>query len=471
MINSLIIYMKNLSIRKKITVMFTLSLTIVSLILLLVFRYICGSVLYNNAKNNLINNINASVNKISYYSDESFINENDNPINYENGYLVFEDELFNDNNIQISIYGKDNKQIIGDSLIAKELRGLELINNNIFKIVSEVGTYQVYERNIKLNNDSFLWIRGIMSLEEVQNQLRDIAMIAIYVLLIVIILASLFAYTFAYKLIKPVIKINDITSDIYDEKDLKKRINIFRSNDEVNQLANSIDEMIGRLEEAFNNKSKFISAISQEIKTPLSVVIAKCEYMLDRKRNEEDYKEAFRTILKQSGRMHRLIKRINDYINLDAKQKDFPISDINLSSIVNDIGMEMKLLKDKNIELYLEVEDDIYIRGNRILQTCLVENIISNAYRYGRENGYIKVRLFSENDKALLEVEDNGFGISEESIGNIFNAFHQTNNPQPNGYGLGLSMAKKIVEFHRGSIDVKSNINQGSCFRVVFNQA
>ena len=459
--------------RVKITSMFTLSLMIISLLLLLVFRYICGIVLYNGAKNTLIDNVNRSVDDIEYFSEKNGDIDSKKIIEYENGYLFIDEELLeNDSAVNISLYGMDNKLILGDNPISVELRTYQLVNNNIFNVENIDGKYQVYERNIILNNNSSLWIRGVLPLDGVIKQLRDITVITIYVILLVLVLSTLLSYLFARKLISPFMKIINSVSDIKGENDLKKRINIFDSSEEVNQLANTFDEMMNGIEETLDNKNKLISNMAQEIRTPLSVIITESEYMLDKQRNREEYKEALMTILKHSGYIHRLINRTIEYVNLDTKQRAYPINDIDLSSIVNDIGEEMQLLKEKNIELYLEVEEGIHIRGNRILQACLIENIISNAYKYGKENGYIKVRLFTENNKVLLEVEDNGIGIHEESLGKVFKVFnHKEHLYQQTGYGLGLSISKKIVDMHNGTINVNSIMGEGSCFRVEFNQA
>ena len=341
----------NISMRTKITLLFSITIAIVSIVLLLLFRYICGIILYNNAKSTLFDSVNRSADNINYDDEKSLLSENNNAIEYENGYLVIDEGLFNANSlIHTSLYDEDNTLLAGTSPISKELRRYQPTNNNFFSINSLEGSYQVYERSIKISNDSFLYIRGVMSIEGIIKQLSDITEITSYVIVLIIMLSSIFAYVFANRLIMPITRINSITSRINNEYDLNKRMNILKNNNEVNQLANSLDEMMERLEEAFANKNKLVTDISQEVRKPLSVIIAECEYMLDRKREQTEYQEALRTILRQSGVIYRLMNRVIEYINLDKKQNKFPISNINLSSIVNEIGKEMKLLKEKHLK-------------------------------------------------------------------------------------------------------------------------
>lgn len=310
-----------------------------------------------------------------------------------------------------------------------------------------------------------------VSTQYLDERLSDITMTAVFLVPILTILASFLAYYMAGRMMSPIRRIRNLSSDIRDGSDLKRRMNFVGSNDEFHQLAGSIDKMMNRLEYAFEKESKLTSDVMDELRNPLTAIIAECEYMLDRERETSEYVDALGTILGQTGRMTDTMDGTLDYALLEQKLHKYPIGDMDYSSLVNEIGREMRMLADKDIDLQLDVEENIRIRGNRALQTCLIQNIIQNAYRFGKENGFIKVRLSEWEDKAILEIQDNGMGMDEESLEHIFDRFYRSNNDRANkGVGLGMSMVKRIVDMHNADIHVTSELNEGSCFRILFSR-
>lgn len=134
----------------------------------------------------------------------------------------------------------------------------------------------------------------------------------------------------------------------------------------------------------------------------------------------------------------------------------------------------MALIRQQGIQLTADIQPEINIYGNPQLLSRLVTNLISNAYRYGKENGHILVRLHSNDTGASerrslsLSVEDDGIGISKEEQKHIFQRFYQVDPSRSGaGTGLGLSMVQQIAEFHNGTVTVKSAPGDGSIFTVL----
>ena len=125
----------------------------------------------------------------------------------------------------------------------------------------------------------------------------------------------------------------------------------------------------------------------------------------------------------------------------------------------------MSLIRERGISLEHEVEDEIWVNGNPALLSRLLSNLISNAYRYGKDDGHIKVRLKKSQDEVTLSVSDDGIGISREDKEKIFRRFYQADSSRTgSGTGLGLSMVKEIASFHGGSMSVESEPGKGSEF-------
>lgn len=125
----------------------------------------------------------------------------------------------------------------------------------------------------------------------------------------------------------------------------------------------------------------------------------------------------------------------------------------------------MQLIDDKGITLQCEAEEGICCYGSRELLLRLITNLLSNAYRYGRENGHIFISLRQTEEQIRLEVADDGVGIAPESLPQIIDRFYQEDNSRSGtGTGLGLAIAREIAHLHNGEIEAESRLGQGSRF-------
>ena len=145
---------------------------------------------------------------------------------------------------------------------------------------------------------------------------------------------------------------------------------------------------------------------------------------------------------------------------------------LNLSECVSSICEDMSLIEDKEITLSSNIEPNIFIEGNFELLSRLTVNLISNAYRYGKENGSIIVTLKKEGENVLLSVEDDGIGIEKDETEKIWNRFYRADTSRATGgTGLGLSFVKEIAEIHGAKVSVNSEKGKGSVFGIEFKRA
>ena len=250
--------------------------------------------------------------------------------------------------------------------------------------------------------------------------------------------------------------------------DLKQRIEVKKGNDELHRLAESFNEMIGRLDAAFEAERQFTSDASHELRTPMSVIMAQCEYSLDETRTQEEYQNALGVIKRQGRKMSRLINDMLDFVRLERHSGCYAMEKTNLSELVSSVCQDMALIGEKGIKLSCIQGDNITACVCPELINRLLTNIISNAYRYGNENGSIKVELSEDENCIRLSVADDGIGISEDEQELIFNRFYQSDSSRSGvGTGLGLTMVKEIASLHGGSVEVNSELGKGSVFTFV----
>jgi len=236
-------------------------------------------------------------------------------------------------------------------------------------------------------------------------------------------------------------------------------------------MASTFNEMLDTVEEVFIHEKQFSSDVSHELRTPITVILAQSDYALQYSDTFEEAKESLEVINRHAKRMTNLINQIMELSKLE-RQKEIEKERINLSNIVLQLLEDYKpLLESKNLNLVYNVEKDIRIQGNKIMLERVFLNILMNAIKFTKTN--IEVSLTRDDKTAVLKIRDDGIGISEENKKFIWERFYQVNdsrNKEENkGSGLGLSMVKKIVDLHSATIDLESEIDQGTCFTIKFN--
>ena len=226
-----------------------------------------------------------------------------------------------------------------------------------------------------------------------------------------------------------------------------------------------------RLQELDRLKDDFISTVTHELRTPLTAVRSLAEILNTNPDIDAPRLENFTgIIIKESDRLIRLVSQILDYEKIESAQLDWVIAPLDFREVVNDAVTSTKqLVHDKNIAIDLDLAQTIpFVSGDRDRLVQVMLNLLSNAVKFcDPENGMIAVRLRGEEDHLLVEVQDNGIGIKPKDLGKIFEPFQQVKNPtlgRPGGTGIGLTITKRIIDFHHGSIWVDSEPGKGSMF-------
>ena len=177
---------------------------------------------------------------------------------------------------------------------------------------------------------------------------------------------------------------------------------------------------------------------------------------------------SLKSVLKESIKMSQMISQLLMLSKMDKGHQKLNIENVNLSELLDIIIETQQIVADKkNIKINSVISPDIVIPADEILIMRLFINLITNAVNYGKENGYINIELFKFKDKIISKISDNGIGIAQENINKIWTRFYQVDSSRSSdSSGLGLSMVKWIVEAHKGSISVKSELNKGTSFTV-----
>jgi heavy metal sensor kinase len=272
----------------------------------------------------------------------------------------------------------------------------------------------------------------------------------------------------ASRALKPVDKIAQTAREI-EENDLSQRINV-NTRDELGRLAATLNEMIGRLEKAFQRQKQFTSDASHELRTPLAVIEAESSLALQKERPPSDYRQSLETISQEATQMSSLIEQLLALARADAGKEQRNFAEVSLSKLITNLSTDVEVLcQEKGLSFQLGQTQDLVIQGDEARLRELFMDLLDNAIRYTPAPGTISVSLRREGQMAVAAVKDTGVGIPPEDIPFIFERFYRVDKSRSRaegGTGLGLAICQHIAEIHGGKIEVKSQVGAGSTFSV-----
>ncbi|MDO8525224.1 MAG: ATP-binding protein [Candidatus Omnitrophota bacterium] len=256
--------------------------------------------------------------------------------------------------------------------------------------------------------------------------------------------------------------IHDITAE-----NMKMKLSIPKTKDEIQKLAETFNDMLARLDNAFTSQRHLFEDLSHELKTPLTILKGEFEVVLKKARLPEDYEAVIRSSLEEIDKMTMLVENLLMLASLESKKtmpekKVFDLNNL-IKSVVSNIN---RLAEHKKIDLTFSGKENIPIVGNEKELRQVFLNVIDNAVKYTPEGGSIMtiVEKLSDNS-ARVTVKDTGIGIPSTDVVHIFDRFYRARSPVSSyGFGLGLSIVKAIVDAHNGCIKVESEPGKGASF-------
>ena len=347
---------------------------------------------------------------------------------------------------------------------------LNFSENTVKTYEKDGGKFYYFDK--KINTPEGEWIRGIIPVNKLTNEVNRMLLIILISSPLLLLIIVYGGYKIIKKALNPVAKISGTASEIQKNGDFSKRIEIDEGKDEIHKMATAFNEMLNSLENSYIREKQFSSDVSHELRTPVSVILTESQYSLEYADTLEEAKDSFSVIQRQAKKMSELINQIMELSKIE-KQIIIPTKKINFSEIIEKILLDYKNLIDKkNIKISKEIEENIFIIGDKIMIERLLDNLLNNAMKFTKNE--IKIKLYSENENCILEVEDNGIGMSEEFKNLIWGRFYQINDSRNKkinkGFGLGLFLVSKIIEQHNAVINVESELNKGTKFIAKFKK-
>jgi signal transduction histidine kinase len=311
-----------------------------------------------------------------------------------------------------------------------------------------------------------LWVRGALPTDGADTAFAALMRLAFVILPGLIAIGAVGSYFVAGGALKPVGRIAQTAEEITAGGDLSKRIDLGNGKDEIYSLAATFDRMLERLQNSFEKERRFTSDASHELRTPVSVMIAQCEYALSNADSPEELRTAAETVLEQARRMSSLISHLLSFARADKGNADFNRETVDLSELARSAAEQAaEIAADKGISVKTDIEDGLTVFGEETLLIRMLWNLLENSVKYGNQGGTTNFTLRGENGTIVGEVKDNGGGVAEEHLEKIWERFYRVDESRNgDGFGLGLPMARYIAETHGGNVSVKSAPGLGSVF-------
>jgi two-component system, OmpR family, sensor histidine kinase ArlS len=285
-----------------------------------------------------------------------------------------------------------------------------------------------------------------------------------------ILIAIAAGYLFSKGLLIPLRKIADEIKEI-SVQNLAGRIKSGEENDEWNYLADTLNQLLYRLQDGFEIHRRFISNASHELSTPLTSISSQLEISLNRDREASEYRLTMESIHQDVRQLSRLTQTLLEFARASGDPGGLEIDLVRIDEVLMALPGEItKLNQLHKVKLVFEKlpdeEEQLLVFGNEELLITALRNITVNACKYSDDHVAI-VRLVSENGQIFIYIEDKGKGIPEGELQNIFQPFYRvSNNRNIKGFGLGLSLANQIIKLHKGQINVHSIVGEGTEFTI-----
>ncbi|WP_170311484.1 sensor histidine kinase [Vallitalea okinawensis] len=385
-----------------------------------------------------------------------------------------------------------NYKLIKDFLTGDSIEGIEeshiksnIVNEDIYVAIFHNGTpiflsnklfftyyYEVkdYEDYIsmsgKVNSERFgdIDLLVVSSFETEKMIIEFMENVLNVVDVIGILLAIIVGFYISRKMLSPIKEITSMTRDINIHQ-LNMRLAVDGPDDELRRLSITINEMLDRLEQSFEQQKRFVSDSSHELRTPITVIQGYID-LLARwgKKDEAVLDESIEAIRNETEGMKELIEKLLLLARYDNDTYQMEFGDVDMSQLLNAIVHETRLV-DEEHPIIENIQAGHTILGDIKLLKQLLRIIMDNALKYTEDRNNIYVTLTGSEEFVNITIQDKGIGICEEDIPYIFDRFYRaesSRNKEKGGNGLGLSIAKSIVDRHSGEIKVNSIIGSGT---------
>jgi len=291
-------------------------------------------------------------------------------------------------------------------------------------------------------------------------------------MILALFFSMIFSFYLSKTLFKPILKITNKVKEISSEN-LHLRLEPQPGNIELNELVDTFNGMLNRIETSFETQNHLIGNVSHELRTPLTSIMGEADVALSMKRTEEHYQETLQIILDEAEKLDKKIKALLMIAQTGFDGKIQKMDKVRMDQLLWDVIETATRINSKNnvfmdISMLPDNPKKLKVQGNEQLLHLAMANIINNACKYSNFQ-QVKVSLGATDANVYIIVKDNGIGIPDSEFDKIYDPFFRASNTKNyEGYGIGLPLARNIIRIHNGELIINSKENVGTTVQISF---
>lgn len=331
------------------------------------------------------------------------------------------------------------------------------------------GTQAIYSSR---NHQLIGYLKVENSLNAYYKSYNQFKLVCFFAMLLVILTSGLLGYFLSYFLLQPLSDIHDTVKEISEDPTKNIRVPVTGRNDELAELTAMFNEMLDRMQRYIDQQSQFVGDVSHELRTPVAIIQGHLE-MLQRwgKDDPQVLAESLNASLTETKRMKNLVQEMLDLSRAEQVEINFRNQQTVVNDVVHQVFNNFKMLYP---EFTFTLDDDLHspvisnIYRDHLEQVLVI--LCDNAIKYSQERKEIHISLSRGMNTVEIGVQDFGEGIAPEDVKKVFDRFYRVDKARSRkkgGNGLGLSIAKRLIEGYHGSITLESSLGGGSIFRII----
>lgn len=457
-----------------------LRLALWALLLLGITQVIVSAVLYTSISSWLENQVDSNllltatqVSSVLYDAEDATLVLEDVNLQLSGGNIATQSFL-RDQLFFVRVLERSTGAIVGDSAdyaipVTTQARSTtaQFETLNFLDIDQDANTIRIY--TLPLSYAPQFSLQVGVSLDETREIQGDMVNILGLLLTMTAIFAPLSGWFLANRALVPIRATARTAADI-NETDLTRRLDSTTAEIELEQLTQTFNAMLDRIQGAFQRQRQFTADAAHELRTPLSIMQTGLDVTLSQERKANEYRAALTTIQEEVGRLSQLTNTLLMLARADSNELTLIRDIVNVATLLNVVVDQFgSFAEDKHITLERQIAPSLLLQGDedRLIQVAL--NLLDNAIKYTPPGGIVRVIAQQNHSWVEIRIEDTGPGIALAEQAQIFSRFYRVDharNRSQGGFGLGLAIARQIVERHHGTIEVTSEPGHGSNFVV-----
>lgn len=439
-----------------------------------IIRYLIGMILALSFLMVLF--VNVLADRVIYYDIQSvlikeLVNNNKN-VYYEDG-TVKPDEDFRyiDDSVYFQILAENGTLMLGESpedISFKEAQ----VSQRLRTVVTKSGEYYILDRvnkNITKKAGYIVYNRCIVNKQDIDSKYQFIKYTSHACIPVFLALVLMAGIMMSRKISEPIKQMSKTAESIGKDGELSKRMEYNGSITELGVLAMTNNRMLERVENMFETQKRFSSDVAHELRTPIAVLLAQCEYAKEYAGTKEEFDDAIDVIYRQTKKTNVVITQLLNLNRLDSERIVLDLEEADLDEMIRSVCDEIEFKEKDNVKFELSLSG---VRGSLDIGLVLIllQNLIQNAVKYSPPPATVKITTEYKEGNIVVSVQDFGCGIKEEDLPHIFDPFYRVEKSRNSeGFGLGLSLADRIARVHGGEIKVDSVWGEGSTFTLVIS--